>query len=225
MAAGWEVLSCSKSHSGTHGSCRQPAPLKCRITLVELMRTEFWIPDLASTQAATWCPEQSFQAPTLTRTISDRYVFPSQASTCFPPCSSPFPSQKQASSCFEQRQYITGLGGRWLHFFGVHPTDDLSHQLLDVNVKLISQRKCNAPRAYNQRLDESMFCAGNFQRPGADSCKVCCFFCIWTIIFCVNSQTVHSNSFGRVLHMYLFLPSAYFNSHRLFFSTIWDVDP
>ncbi|KAM4668900.1 hyaluronan-binding protein 2 isoform 3-T5 [Amazona ochrocephala] len=55
--------------------------------------------------------------------------------------------------------------------WGATEKDDLSHQLLDVNVKLISQRKCNAPRAYDQRLDESMFCAGNFQRPGADSCQ------------------------------------------------------
>ncbi|NXC47821.1 HABP2 protein, partial [Penelope pileata] len=55
--------------------------------------------------------------------------------------------------------------------WGATETDDLSHQLLDANVKLISQTKCNAPRAYDQKLDESMFCAGNLRRPGADSCQ------------------------------------------------------
>lgn len=134
-----------------------------------------------------------------------------------PPCArySPFPSKWQASSYFEQRQHVTGLEGRWLHFFGAHPIDEESHQLLDANVKLISQKKCSAPRAYDHILDESMFCAGNLRRPRADSCQVCCFFCIWTLIFCVNSQAVQSNSFGRVLHMYLFLPSVYFNRDHL----------
>ncbi|OXB62002.1 hypothetical protein ASZ78_006709 [Callipepla squamata] len=47
----------------------------------------------------------------------------------------------------------------------------MSHQLLDASVKLISQKKCNAPRAYDQKLDESMFCAGNLQQPGTDSCQ------------------------------------------------------
>lgn len=60
-----------------------------------------------------------------------------------------------------------------------------------------------------------MFCAGNLRRPGIDSCQVCYFFCIWTLIFCVNNQAVQGNSCGRVLHMYLFLPSVYFNSHHL----------
>lgn len=109
----------------------------------------------------------------------------------------------------------TELGGSWLRFFGVHPVDEVSHQLLDTDVKLISQSKCNAPRAYDRLLDESMFCAGNLQRPRADSCQVCCFFCIWTLIFCVNNQTVPSNSFGRVLQMYLLLPSVYSSSHWL----------
>uniref|UniRef100_A0A8B9DQ62 Hyaluronan binding protein 2 n=1 Tax=Anser cygnoides TaxID=8845 RepID=A0A8B9DQ62_ANSCY len=55
--------------------------------------------------------------------------------------------------------------------WGATETDDISHQLLDANVKLISQKQCNAPRAYDQLLDESMFCAGNLQRPRADSCQ------------------------------------------------------
>ncbi|NXK53527.1 HABP2 protein, partial [Chauna torquata] len=55
--------------------------------------------------------------------------------------------------------------------WGVTETDDVSHQLLDANVKLISQRQCNAPTAYDQILDESMFCAGNLRRPRADSCQ------------------------------------------------------
>nr|XP_009666944.1 PREDICTED: hyaluronan-binding protein 2 isoform X3 [Struthio camelus australis] len=55
--------------------------------------------------------------------------------------------------------------------WGVTETDEESHQLLDANVKLISQRQCNAPRAYDHILDESMFCAGNLQRPGVDSCQ------------------------------------------------------
>lgn len=71
-------------------------------------------------------------------------------------------------------------------FFGVLPADDLSLQLLDARVKLISQKQCNAPRAYDQRLDENMFCAGNLRRGRTDSCQVCCFFGIWTLIFCVN---------------------------------------
>lgn len=63
-------------------------------------------------------------------------------------------------------------------FFGAHPTDDLSHQLLDANVKLISQRKCNEPKLHDNTLDDSMFCAGRLRKPGIDSCVVCCFFCI-----------------------------------------------
>ncbi|NXS41878.1 HABP2 protein, partial [Balaeniceps rex] len=55
--------------------------------------------------------------------------------------------------------------------WGETETDGASHRLLDANVKLISQRKCNAPRAYDHMLDESMFCAGNLQRPGVDSCQ------------------------------------------------------
>ncbi|XP_042315048.1 hyaluronan-binding protein 2 isoform X12 [Sceloporus undulatus] len=46
-----------------------------------------------------------------------------------------------------------------------------SHQLLDARVKLISQMRCNAPSAYNNRLDESMLCAGNLQRTRADTCQ------------------------------------------------------
>ncbi|XP_020635563.3 factor VII-activating protease isoform X1 [Pogona vitticeps] len=46
-----------------------------------------------------------------------------------------------------------------------------SHQLLDARVKLISQMQCNAPSAYNNRLDESMLCAGNLQRTRADTCQ------------------------------------------------------
>ncbi|XP_053161217.1 hyaluronan-binding protein 2 isoform X3 [Hemicordylus capensis] len=45
-----------------------------------------------------------------------------------------------------------------------------SHQLFDARVKLISQQRCNAPSAYNNRLDESMLCAGNLQRR-ADTCQ------------------------------------------------------
>ncbi|KAK4821015.1 hypothetical protein QYF61_012044 [Mycteria americana] len=55
-------------------------------------------------------------------------------------------------------------------FFGAHSIDEVSRQLLDANVKLISQTTCNAPRVYDHILDESMFCAGNLQRPRADSC-------------------------------------------------------
>ncbi|XP_062436375.1 hyaluronan-binding protein 2 [Rhea pennata] len=55
--------------------------------------------------------------------------------------------------------------------WGATEKDDESHQLLDANVKLISQKKCNAPRAYDHILDESMFCAGNLQRSGVDSCQ------------------------------------------------------
>ncbi|XP_029885557.1 hyaluronan-binding protein 2 [Aquila chrysaetos chrysaetos] len=55
--------------------------------------------------------------------------------------------------------------------WGMTETDEESHQLLDANVKLISQKKCSAPRAYDHILDESMFCAGNLRRPGADSCQ------------------------------------------------------
>ncbi|XP_025973326.2 hyaluronan-binding protein 2 isoform X2 [Dromaius novaehollandiae] len=55
--------------------------------------------------------------------------------------------------------------------WGATETDEESRQLLDANVKLISQRQCNAPKAYDHVLDESMFCAGNLQRSGVDSCQ------------------------------------------------------
>ncbi|XP_005508242.2 hyaluronan-binding protein 2 isoform X1 [Columba livia] len=55
--------------------------------------------------------------------------------------------------------------------WGVTETGEASSQLLDASVRLISQRKCNEPRAHNRKLDESMFCAGNLRRPGIDSCQ------------------------------------------------------
>ncbi|XP_021381633.1 factor VII-activating protease isoform X1 [Lonchura striata] len=55
--------------------------------------------------------------------------------------------------------------------WGTTETGDLSHQLLDANVKLISQRKCNEPKLHNDKLDDSMFCAGNLRKPGIDSCE------------------------------------------------------
>ncbi|OPJ84194.1 hyaluronan-binding protein 2 isoform A [Patagioenas fasciata monilis] len=55
--------------------------------------------------------------------------------------------------------------------WGVTETGEASSQLLDASVRLISQRKCNEPRAHNHKLDESMFCAGNLRRPGVDSCQ------------------------------------------------------
>lgn len=55
-----------------------------------------------------------------------------------------------------------------------------------------------------------MLCAGKLRKPGIDSCQVCCFFCIWTLIFCVKSQAVQS--FGSVLHMLLFSDQCIFNS-------------
>lgn len=58
-----------------------------------------------------------------------------------------------------------------LHF--LHPVGEESHQLLDARVKLISQKRCNARSAHNNMLDESMFCAGNLERSGVDSCQVC----------------------------------------------------
>ncbi|XP_060624430.2 hyaluronan-binding protein 2 isoform X3 [Anolis sagrei] len=55
--------------------------------------------------------------------------------------------------------------------WGETETGESSHQLLDARVKLISQMRCNAPSAYNNRLDESMLCAGNLQRTRADTCQ------------------------------------------------------
>ncbi|XP_030309580.1 hyaluronan-binding protein 2 isoform X1 [Calypte anna] len=55
--------------------------------------------------------------------------------------------------------------------WGITEKDEPSRRLLDASVKLISQKKCNAPRAYDNMLDEGMFCAGNPQRPTADSCQ------------------------------------------------------
>ncbi|XP_044295138.1 hyaluronan-binding protein 2 isoform X1 [Varanus komodoensis] len=55
--------------------------------------------------------------------------------------------------------------------WGETETGASSHQLLDARVKLISQMQCNAPSAYNNRLDESMLCAGNLQRTRADTCQ------------------------------------------------------
>lgn len=49
-----------------------------------------------------------------------------------------------------------------------------TNHLLDARVLLISQEKCKAPHVYGNRLDDSMFCAGNM-RGGIDSCQVCNF--------------------------------------------------
>ncbi|XP_067393369.1 hyaluronan-binding protein 2 [Emydura macquarii macquarii] len=72
---------------------------------------------------------------------------------CLP--SSPFPD---GTEC-----YISG--------WGVTERGEGSHQLLDARVKLISKTQCNARSAHNNKLDESMFCAGNLQTPGADTCQ------------------------------------------------------
>ncbi|NXN92040.1 HABP2 protein, partial [Rhinopomastus cyanomelas] len=55
--------------------------------------------------------------------------------------------------------------------WGETETDAMSRQLLDANVKLISWKKCNGRRAYDNILDDSMFCAGSLQKPRADSCQ------------------------------------------------------
>ncbi|XP_061491937.1 hyaluronan-binding protein 2 [Rhineura floridana] len=55
--------------------------------------------------------------------------------------------------------------------WGETETGESSHQLLDARVKLISQMRCNARSAHNNRLDESMLCAGNLQRTGTDTCQ------------------------------------------------------
>ncbi|KAI1236191.1 hypothetical protein IHE44_0001468 [Lamprotornis superbus] len=55
--------------------------------------------------------------------------------------------------------------------WGETETGDLSYQLLDANVKLISQRKCNEPDLHDNKLDDSMFCAGKLRKPGIDSCS------------------------------------------------------
>ncbi|XP_051474822.1 hyaluronan-binding protein 2 isoform X2 [Apus apus] len=55
--------------------------------------------------------------------------------------------------------------------WGTTESGELSRGLLDASVKLISQKTCNAPRAYEHMLDDSMFCAGSLQRPRADSCQ------------------------------------------------------
>ncbi|XP_070802203.1 hyaluronan-binding protein 2 isoform X2 [Pituophis catenifer annectens] len=59
--------------------------------------------------------------------------------------------------------YISGWGETEI--------SESSHQLLDAKVKLISQRQCNAPNAYNTRVVENMFCAGSLQRTRADTCQ------------------------------------------------------
>lgn len=99
----------------------------------------------------------------------------------------PFPSIRQANLYFEKKTTSNrNVRKVTQFFFGGLPAGDMSLQLLDTSVKLISQKQCNAPRVYDQRLDESMFCAGNLRRGRTDSCQVCCFLCIWTLIFCVN---------------------------------------
>ncbi|XP_074855781.1 factor VII-activating protease [Carettochelys insculpta] len=72
---------------------------------------------------------------------------------CLP--SAPFP---EGTEC-----YISG--------WGVTDTGEESRQLLDARVKLISKTRCNARSAYDNKLDESMLCAGNLQTPGVDTCQ------------------------------------------------------
>ncbi|NWY59253.1 HABP2 protein, partial [Chionis minor] len=74
------------------------------------------------------------------------------------------------TACLPNSIFPTGTDC-FISGWGVTETDEASRYLLDANVKLLSQRQCNAPRAYGGRLDESMFCAGSFQRPRADSCQ------------------------------------------------------
>uniref|UniRef100_K7GIG2 Hyaluronan binding protein 2 n=1 Tax=Pelodiscus sinensis TaxID=13735 RepID=K7GIG2_PELSI len=81
--------------------------------------------------------------------LETRYV----KAVCLP--QAPFPD---GTEC-----YISG--------WGVTETGEGSRQLLDARVKLISKTRCNARSAYDSRLDETMFCAGNLQTPGVDSCQ------------------------------------------------------
>ncbi|NXJ13602.1 HABP2 protein, partial [Odontophorus gujanensis] len=73
------------------------------------------------------------------------------------------------TACLPDTEFPVGTDC-FISGWGETEKGDMSQQLLDASVKLISQKKCNAPRAYDQRLDESMFCAGNLQQPGTDSC-------------------------------------------------------
>ncbi|KAG8517412.1 Hyaluronan-binding protein 2 [Galemys pyrenaicus] len=53
----------------------------------------------------------------------------------------------------------------------LYPTGEGSRQLLDAKVKLISNTLCNSRQLYDRMIDDTMICAGNLQKPGADSCQ------------------------------------------------------
>ncbi|KFP86688.1 Hyaluronan-binding protein 2, partial [Acanthisitta chloris] len=55
--------------------------------------------------------------------------------------------------------------------WGQTETDEQPHQLLDANVKLISQKKCSDSEVHGNRLDRTMFCAGRLKKGGVDSCQ------------------------------------------------------
>ncbi|NXU51713.1 HABP2 protein, partial [Turnix velox] len=74
------------------------------------------------------------------------------------------------TACLPDFSFPTGTDC-FISGWGATETDDLSRQLLDASVQLISQTKCNSPRAYDNLLDDSMFCAGNLRRSGIDSCQ------------------------------------------------------
>ncbi|NXP82359.1 HABP2 protein, partial [Ramphastos sulfuratus] len=74
------------------------------------------------------------------------------------------------TACLPDFYFPTGTDC-FISGWGITETGISSRQLLDANVKLIPQRKCSSPKAYDQLLDEGMFCAGNLQRPRADSCQ------------------------------------------------------
>uniref|UniRef100_H2ZX97 Hyaluronan binding protein 2 n=1 Tax=Latimeria chalumnae TaxID=7897 RepID=H2ZX97_LATCH len=62
-----------------------------------------------------------------------------------------------------QECYISG--------WGATERDEGSRFLLDAKVKLISQRRCNAPSSYDGALDDGMFCAGNLKQGKVDTCQ------------------------------------------------------
>ncbi|KAJ8386571.1 hypothetical protein AAFF_G00168970 [Aldrovandia affinis] len=54
--------------------------------------------------------------------------------------------------------------------WGATPKSDFSRKLLDAKVLLISQQRCSTEPSYGNRLDDSMFCAGNM-KGGVDTCQ------------------------------------------------------
>lgn len=162
---------------GISRSCRQPAPWKSRTTQRELIGTKCWIPDFTSIQATTlfWV---NFRLQLIGNLFQpDSSFLPGLAHASL--CSSPIHLFAKQARILNKRQYITGMGRKWLNFFWC-----TSHRW---RIRWAVRCQCQA-----DFTEEMQWTQTTWQRTG------------WQHVLCrKNSETRNRFLLGLLLFLYL----------------------